>query len=590
MNSIIRVATVSNRIFIANPKKSANGIIELICGLKDISPDIILLPMHCLTGGECNDLLKNKSIIEKCEDAITDILDATKKLQSYIVIGSTLNKNAKPVPVTYLIYKGEVIGIFSENDSDYVFSIGDIKINICSIDINQLILSSKKLADIGTDITLIPSYTSCTALGYDENISSIKATSNAAACVIAVANGGIGDTSFPRISKGYAGIFECGEQCVLESSFENECISVYDVDADIVRANKASKNIPLYSDDLIYSIQQYPKGFLMRDLSETPYLPSNTTKRNAYLDDLFKLQYISLARRMQNINIQKLVIGVSGGLDSTLALLVCANAMDSLNLPRENIYTITMQGLGTSDKTHGNACTLMKSLGCNMSEIPIKNAVLQHLNDIGHDGINHDVTYENAQARERTQILFDIANMQNGIVVGTGDLSESALGFCTFGGDHLASFNVNVCLTKTVIRTLVTRLSETYFSEQSHVLSAIVGTPISPELLPVDDDGEISQKTETILGEYELHDFFLYYFVKYNFTPKKIFTYTCCAFPEKYEKEYIAEKLRIFLKRIITSQFKRSCTVDSAIITDISLNEFKIPSDVTDSELFSSQI
>ncbi|MEG1778984.1 MAG: NAD(+) synthase, partial [Oscillospiraceae bacterium] len=247
-----------------------------------------------------------------------------------------------------------------------------------------------------------------------------------------------------------------------------------------------------------------------------------------------------------------------------------------------NLIGITMPGFGTSDRTYYNALALIEQLGATYMDIPIKNAVMVHFDDIGHNVGTHDVTYENAQARERTQILFDIANKYRGLVVGTGDLSEGALGWCTFSGDHMASYNVNICITKTNIRKMVAYLSEKHYTESiALVLQDILDTPVSPELLPLDENGEIAQCTEEILGPYELHDFFLYYFVKYNMRPDKIFYYACVAFGGEFKRTFILEKLQIFIKRLFAGQFKRSCSPDCAIISDVnlSLQNFYIPSD-----------
>lgn len=584
--SIVRIAAASNRIITADPRACANQIIGMINNLKSVQPDIILFPKHCLTGGQCGNLLKNRMIIERIEDAIDDILDATKRLECYILIGGTLHKNGRPSDVTYLLYRGEVEAILAD---DTLFTVGNATIGVYAHPLSHLMLDAGGLASIGADIWLIPSYTASIAGSLEEDIARIRHISGATATSLVVANGGAGDTSYPNISTAYTGIFECGEQRAFDCALERESACIYDIDVDIIRAEKAKAELPVYAGETVCGIKSNTRAFLMRDLSDMPYLPEHPLRRQAYLEDLFKLQVSSLIRRMNNIHCERLVIGVSGGLDSTLALLVCAHATDSLKLPRSAIHAITMQGMGTTDRTYDNACMLMNSLGCTVSEIPIKAAVTQHLSDISHDG-RHDVAYENAQARERTQILFDVANMENGIVVGTGDLSEAALGFCTFGGDHLASFNVNICLTKSMIRALVAQLADVLFIGESSVLHAILDTPVSPELLPPDADGEITQCTEVILGEYELHDFFLYYFVKYSFTPQKLLYYACKAFPEKYSGDYIADRLRIFLRRFATSQFKRSCSVDSSRITDISLNGFTMPSDIPNADILAGSI
>lgn len=592
INSLVRIATASNKVSVANPKQSSQNIISIISGLEAICPDIILFPMHCLVGGQCSSLLKNKALVSDINKSVNEIIQYTQRLDSYIIMPSATLIGAQPVNCVYVIHKGDILDTIFDGDEPSAFSFSNFSFCIYPNEIKSLPLNIGKIASVGADILLIPSYSPTTALSVSKDISCLTSCSQFAGCAIAVSNGGIGDTSFPFISKGFAGIFECGTQCKIESSFINECVTVYDVDVDIIRASKQELDLPVFTGSINSDLMINGKDFIMRSVEQMPYLPSSKPKQDAFLDDLFALQVASLAYRMQNTGINNLVIGVSGGLDSTLALLVAAKACDLLKLPKSNIIAVTMQGLGTSSSTYENAHLLMSAIGCAINDIPIKMAVLQHLDDIGHPHDLHDVTYENAQARERTQVLFDLANMHNALVVGTGDLSEAALGFCTFGGDHLASFNVNICITKTMIRLLVDRLACTVFTSCSDVLHSILDTPVSPELLPVDDSGKITQKTETILGEYELHDFFLYYFVKYNFSPEKILKYATLAFDKKYSEEYIKDKLKIFLKRIIASQFKRSCSVDFSAITELNLSmqNFNIPSDISYYELLSSKL
>jgi NAD+ synthase (glutamine-hydrolysing) len=290
---------------------------------------------------------------------------------------------------------------------------------------------------------------------------------------------------------------------------------------------------------------------------------------------------------MENTGITKLVLAVSGGLDSTVALLVCVEAMALLDLPRKNIIGVTLPGFGTSDTTYYNALNLLEKLEVTRRDISIKAAVQQHFEDIGHGG-EKDITYENAQARERTQVILDIANMIGGLMVGTGDLSEEALGFCTFGGDQLAGYNVNCCITKTVLRELTAHIADNNLIEGvADILRDILDTPVSPELLPPDEAGDIQQKTEEILGPYILHDFFLYHFIRYRFGPTKLYFYACMAFAGEMEPPFIKDKLRLFLKRFCAGQFKRACAPDAAAITQVNLlgANYRIPSDLDPSFL-----
>ena len=298
-------------------------------------------------------------------------------------------------------------------------------------------------------------------------------------------------------------------------------------------------------------------------------------------EEILNIQVAGLSKRLYHINAQKAVIGISGGLDSTLALLVTVKAFDKLGLDRKGIIGITMPGFGTTDRTYNNAMTLMKTLGVTIREISIAKAVTQHFEDIGHDMKVHDITYENSQARERTQILMDVANQVNGLVVGTGDLSELALGWATYNGDHMSMYGVNAGVPKTLIRYLVTFVAGEMATE---TLLDIVDTPISPELIPADKNGKIKQKTEDLVGPYELHDFFIYYFMRFGFSPQKIFVLAQKAFAKTYDDDTIKKWLTTFCRRFFTQQFKRSCLPDGPKVGTVSLSprgDWRMPSDAS---------
>ena len=300
-------------------------------------------------------------------------------------------------------------------------------------------------------------------------------------------------------------------------------------------------------------------------------------------EEILNIQTSGLAKRLIHTNCQHVVIGISGGLDSTLALLVCVRTFDRLGYDRKGIVGVTMPGFGTTDRTHDNAASLMQTLGISQMEIPIAKAVKQHFSDIGHDAAIHDATYENSQARERTQILMDLANKLNAIVVGTGDLSELALGWATYNGDHMSMYGVNAGIPKTLIQYIIKYIASTaIFSAQRETLLDIVDTPISPELTPADEKGNIKQKTEDLVGPYELHDFFLYYFMRFGFRPAKIFLLAQHAFGNAYDHETIKKWLQTFCRRFFSQQFKRSCLPDGPKVGSISLSprgDWRMPSD-----------
>jgi len=312
-----------------------------------------------------------------------------------------------------------------------------------------------------------------------------------------------------------------------------------------------------------------------------PFVPP-VLNRKTSCEEIFSIQVGGLAKRWLHTKSETLVIGISGGLDSTLALLVAVKTADKLGFDRKRIIGVTMPGFGTTDRTYNNAIQLMQSLQITMMEIPIRAACIQHFNDIGHDISIHDITYENTQARERTQILMDLANKYNGIVVGTGDLSELALGWATYNGDQMSMYGVNSGVPKTLVRYLVDWASHKTDQNTEHILQDILNTPVSPELLPADNDGNISQKTEDIVGPYELHDFFLYYFVRFGFTPGKIMFLADNAFEGVYSEEIIKKWMKVFLRRFFAQQFKRSCMPDGPKVGSINLSprgDWRMPSD-----------
>jgi NAD+ synthase (glutamine-hydrolysing) len=320
-----------------------------------------------------------------------------------------------------------------------------------------------------------------------------------------------------------------------------------------------------------------------------PFIPRDSSEKFERCREIFKLQSVGLAERMRKIGIKKAVLGLSGGLDSTLALLVTAEAVRSLRLPATSIVGVTMPGLGTTDRTYQNALTLMTELGVTKREIPIRDACLQHYSDIGHKTDVYDVTFENVQARERTQILFDIANQEGGLVVGTGDLSELALGWCTYNGDHMSNYGVNSGVPKSLVKHLISWYAET--SENNEVaatLRDILDTPISPELLPADDEGKIAQKTEDVVGPYELHDFFLFHFLRNGFAPAKILKLAAIAFEDIYAPAVIKKWLGTFYKRFYSQQFKRSCLPDGVKVGSVCLSprgDWRMPSDASADEM-----
>ena len=598
MNSIIRVASAVNKVTALNPLKCTENVIDIINKADEKKPDIIVFPSYALCSKSCGSFENTAYLADLCEEQLANICTVTKELSTYIIVGLMKSFGSAVINVSAVLYEGKIIGYVPNFDDfekckdleypsmlspETVFGCGSLSFCVLNSGIDDVAVNIPRIAKSGCDLVVMSSYYPVIAGKTAKDIETLKVLSEQFGVAIVVSNGGVGETSSPYVYNGYCAIIECGNTLVYQRTSRENFFNMCDIDTDIIRTQKRYKGMkkPYYSVSACYT-----KKGLLRPIDRNPFVPNGKFFVNKYLQDLFSLQCISLSQRMSNTGIDKLVLGVSGGLDSTLALLVCAKACESLKIPSENIICVTMQGFATSSRTYKNALTLINALECTHINVPISEAVANHLKDIGHDENLKDVTYENAQARERTQILFDLSNKYGGIVVGTGDLSEEALGWCTFGGDHLAGYNVNVGIPKSVIRLLVRHISKNYLNmDIEKVLDDILETPISPELVildsKVDEDEEISQKTEDIVGPFELIDFFIYYLVKYKLRPEKIFYYALIAFAGVYERAFIKEKLIGFIKRFYTSQFKRSCAPDSGVVTDVSLSmsEFYIPSD-----------
>ena len=593
MNSMLRIMAACNRVKPGDPAVCGDSIQELLLGAAPSQPDLVLLPSCALSSASCGDLFSSGLLLDAASDQLDRLCSLSAQLGCFLVAGLPLAECGGAVSAIAVLHAGKLIGLLPDNDPPYglrhpcserflppdtVFSCGGLRFAVCSGNPEQLLARAAALQQTGFDLLLVPSCAPVTAGSTGRCLEAARMVSRSFGCAVAVANGGIGESSCPEVFRGFAAVFECGEELGCQIA-EREAISLLcDLDADVIHTQKAFNH---YQPAAFSADVQGEKRGLLRPLPTDPFVPAEGTGRDAWLDELFALQVRSLCDRLENTRLRKLVLGLSGGLDSTLALLVGAEALDTLSLPRENLIGVTMPGFGTSDRTYFNALGLLEALGVTSKDISIRAAVTQHFEDIGHDPAVRDTVYENAQARERTQILFDLANDEGALVLGTGDLSEAALGWCTFGGDHLAGYNVNICIPKTVVRLLVERRAA-LGGAQEEFLRDVLATPVSPELLPAQENGEIAQKTEDIIGPYELHDYFLYHMLRYRFRPSKLYYYSCAAFAGKYQPAYIREKLILFLRRFVAGQFKRSCAPDSARLTEVCLHGsiYRIPSDL----------
>jgi NAD+ synthase (glutamine-hydrolysing) len=404
---------------------------------------------------------------------------------------------------------------------------------------------------------------------------------------------GFGESSTDLVYSGNAYIYENGRLLSESQRFQfGEQLIINEIDIELLEAERKKNTIfisrPVIDNYRFISIiaRAKPEAIftLTRPVDPEPFIPDIENYEETY-EEIFSIQVSGLAKRLIHTGAKSLVLGISGGLDSTLALLVCIKTIDKLGLPRKMIHGITMPGFGTTNRTYSNAIRLMNALEITSREISIVAACEQHFKDIGHDPSIHDITYENAQSRERTQILMDVANQTNGLVVGTGVLSESALGWTTYNGDHMSMYAVNVGVPKTVIRYLVRWIAENQSDETVHsILSDVLDTPVSPELIPTDSKGQMAQFTEDIIGPYELHDFFLFYTLRYGFRPSKIFFLTKNAFHDKYNDTVILKWMNVFFRRLFSQQFKRSCIPDGPKVGSVNLSprgDWRMPSDAS---------
>ena len=590
----------------------------------------IVFPELAITSYTCSDLFMQYSLLEKANLAIEKLIKKSAGLDMLIAIGAPLSFKNVLFNCAYIIFDGKLLGIvpksYIPNYSEFYekrwFSEGlgiiDEKVDFAfQKDVpfgTNLIFTSGRYSfgfEICEDlwVTIPPSsYLSLLGANIIGNLSASNElvskkdyrealiSNQSARCMSAYiySSAGVHESTTDLLFSGHMLIAENGTMLKENERFQrnNEviysCIDVFRLNSERLKNisfRDASRIVPFEAEVINFNYMNTTINNFDRFIDKHPFVPSNAKLREERCKEIFNIQAAALAKRMEHTNLKKAVIGISGGLDSTLALLVVVKTFELLGLDNKNIVTITMPGFGTTDRTYNNALTLCKELGCDLREINIVKAALQHFEDIGHDKDIHDVTYENVQARERTQILMDLANKEGGLLIGTGDLSELALGWCTYNGDHMSMYSVNPSIPKTLVRYLVRYVSEKESStEVSDTLLDILDTPVSPELLPKSDKGEITQKTEDIVGPYELHDFFLYHFIKHGSSKERIKLLAEKAFKDDYSKEEIAKWLDKFIYRFFTQQFKRSALPDGPKVGSISLSprgDWRMPSDAS---------
>lgn len=635
----LRVAAAYPRVELADPGTNSVRIADMIISLSKKDARLIVFPELCLTGYTCGDLFNQRILLDSAIRQLGFLQQVTKEAHVTAVVGLPVRYRGRLYNCAAVIQYGEILGIvpkcYLPNYDEFYekrwFSSGlEINLpegkeyNIIDIDGHAIpfginILFRIENAKFGVEIcedmwVPNPPSTTLSVAGADiiANLSAtneiidkhaylislIKERSSRCKCGYVYSSAGSGESTTDLVFSGNAIIAEDGIILCKSDRFQRvEGYGIADIDVEKLRNIRQRQSsfgqndivLPIFGSEDFATNQAEPAN-LLREISPYPFLSSEKERFDEQCEEIIMMQAWGLEQRLLATNCKNLVIGISGGLDSTLALLVAIRAFDNLGLDRKGILGVTMPGFGTSDRTHSNAVELMDRMGISHTEISIADAVKQHFKDIGHSMDIHDATYENSQARERTQILMDLANKTGGMVLGTGDLSELALGWCTYNGDHMSMYSVNASVPKTLIRPLVRRVAQDYDDTTRHILEDIVSTPISPELVPTDNEGKIAQKTEDLVGPYDLHDFFIYHMIKNGFSPSKIFALACKAFAEgpyedgrpTYSKQTIKKWLLTFLRRFFNQQFKRSCMPDGPKVGPISFSprgDWRMPSD-----------
>lgn len=588
--------------------------------------DILVFPELCISGYTCADLFHQDTLINETYKAVKDLLDYSINKDITFIVGSLIKLDNSLFNIAIVISNGKILGIVPKtyipnynefyekrwfNSSKKLISkevklfgqIVPIGTNLIFVDQNNI--DVKFAVEICEDVWSINAPSNNHSLnganiifnlsasneligkyGYRKNLVNMQSSKLISAYIYTSA--GINESTTDVLFSGTSMIYENGILLKENNRFDFNSNLIY-ADIDIDRLNNERIKDISYMGDITGTDYRYidftisdKERELERTYEKTPFVPNDINRRNERCEEILNIQSCALAKRLKHTNIHKTVVGISGGLDSTLAFLVIALANKKLGIDNKNIIAVTMPGFGTTKRTYNNAISLVKEYGATLLEVDIKNACLVHYDDIKQDVNNHDITYENVQARERTQILMDIANKENALVIGTGDLSELALGWCTYNGDHMSMYGVNASIPKTLVKYLVKYVADNN-EKVKDTLYDILDTPVSPELLPPTEDGKIKQVTEDNVGPYILHDFFLYHFLRYGASPKKIYTLAIKTFDE-YSDEEILKWLKVFIKRFFTQQFKRSCMPDGIKVGSISLSprgDLRMPSDAS---------
>lgn len=619
----VRCAAASLKMEVANPRWNEQEMEHIIAEAVSNGVAILVLPECAMTGYTCADLFFQKTLLEETEHQIAKLKKFLEGKEIIVAVGAPIQIENKLYNMGIVLQNGHILGMIPKTylpnynefyEQRWFASSADLKeteieflgelvpvgkdllfgnqntyfaLEICE-DLWSVTPPSDTYALNGATILLNLSASNET-IGkkeYRENLIKMHSAKQISAYVYA--SSGPLESTTDILFSGATLIYENGSKLAEGKRFQfDNTLTIGDVDVEKLLHDRM-KNTSFHTNQLepvrkIHCSIPATNQPIRRTYAKYPFVPSNPNKRNERANEILTIQSCALARRLKHTGSKKCILGVSGGLDSTLAYLVILRAFDILKIAPQNLIAVTMPGFGTTDRTYQNAKELIRKTGATLREVSIKDACILHYKDIDHDIHNHDVTYENVQARERTQILMDIANQEGGLVIGTGDLSELALGWCTYNGDHMSMYAVNTSIPKTLVRYLVEY--EMQNNETLHdVLKSILDTPISPELLPPSKDGKILQKTESKIGPYMLHDFFLYHFLRNGFSTKKIFYLAKETFKDDYEEEELRKWLTVFMKRFFSQQFKRSCLPDGVKVGSVSLSprgDLRMPSDAT---------
>ena len=621
-DGFITVATATPQVAVADCEANARAILACINEMAAAHAKIMGLPELCITGYTCSDLFWQTKLLDEAEAALSVIAEGSRQVDALIAVGMPLRVAGKLLNVAAILCRGKLLGFvpkvnlpaynefyetrhFTSGSAD----MGTVQFGGEEIPVGtNLLFSCENVVDLCVAAEIcedlwVPNPPSvqhalagasviCNLSASDEMVGKgsyrrdlVAGQSARLVCAYLYATAGEGESTTDLVFGGQNLIAENGTVLAESATFENE-INVATIDVQRLASERRRMSTFPAAESKEYREISFAlaeeETKLARFFDADPFVPSNADQLSDRCEEILNIQALGLKKRLAHTHAKSAVVGISGGLDSTLALLVTARAFDMLGLPRKGIVAVTMPGFGTTDRTYNNAVAMIKSLGATFKEVPIAKAVMQHFADIDHDASIHDVTYENSQARERTQILMDIANQANGFVIGTGDLSELALGWATYNGDHMSMYAVNASVPKTLVRHLVRHYADTSADEVlAGVLYDVLDTPVSPELLPP-EDGAISQKTEDLVGPYELHDFFLYQMLRMCFPPAKIYRVAKEAFAGRYSNETILKWLRTFYWRFFSQQFKRSCLPDGPKVGSVAVSprgDLRMPSD-----------